>query len=82
MRERTQQVLRMLAAAVVLSAFAFGAKEALAANRSASTCNYNPPLELGTCVSETQCDEACYVYYGQGNGGYCTPTGNCCICEH
>ena len=82
MLERTTLVLRTLAAAVVLSALAFGAQEAVASNRMTNSCNYNPPLELGTYTTEEQCDLDCYVYYGQGNGGYCTPTGNCCICEH
>jgi hypothetical protein len=82
MLKRTTLVLRALAAAAVLSALAFGAQEAVASSRMATSCNYEPPLELGTCMSELQCDLDCEAYYGPGNGGYCTPTGNCCICEH
>ena len=79
MLERTTLVLRTLAAAVVLSALAFGAQEA-AASSSRSECDWDPPHALGTCTSEEQCDIDCELW-GTPGGGFCN-WANCCLCEN
>lgn len=79
MRNRATLVLRSLAAAVILSALAFGAQEALAIS-TRSECDWDPPYALGTCVSEQQCSDDCR-FWGTPGGGFCN-WANCCLCEY
>jgi hypothetical protein len=79
MLERTTLVLRTLAAAVVLSALAFGAQEAVATGIR-SECDWDPPYALGTCTTPQKCAEDC-VTWGTPGGGFCN-WANCCLCEY
>ena len=75
-------IRRILAVLVVLTALAYGARQALAGNRN-TTCLYDPPAFLGDCPSggESACNAMC-ASQGEGWQGYCTgPMGTgCCVC--
>ena len=78
----TRSFIRMVVAvALVLSALAYGARQAVAGARNA-TCLYDPPVFLGDCPgSDDACELLCQGY-GEDWHGYCTgPMGTgCCVC--
>ncbi len=66
-------------AAVV--AIGFGASEVLAED-AATACWYDPPAQLGECISEQSCDGRCAMQPGYIPGssyGECQYDG-CCSC--
>ena len=78
----TRSLVRTIAVvALVLSALAYGAQQAVAGVET-TTCLYDPLAFLGDCPGS---DEACLTLC-QGSGeewfGYCTgPMGTgCCVC--
>lgn len=79
----TRSFIRMVVAvALVLSALAYGARQAVAGARG-TTCTYDPPAFLGDCPSggDPACVDLCESQ-GEGWSGYCTgPMGTgCCVC--
>jgi hypothetical protein len=71
----------IVAVALVLSALAYGTRQAIAGSRT-TTCLYDPPAFLGDCPgSDEECEDLCQGY-GQDWHGYCTgPMGTgCCVC--
>ena len=78
----TRSLVRtIVVVALVLSALAYGTRQAVAGAGS-TTCLYDPPAFLGDCPgSDAACEALC-----QGAGkewfGYCTgPMGTgCCVC--
>jgi hypothetical protein len=61
----------------VAGALAFGATEARATARTTCTINYEYG-SIGSCSSETTCDQRCKSIYGPESGGACL--GGCCRC--
>ena len=84
---RMQKTLKLLKALpkVVVSlaavlAIGFGASEALAED-VATACMYDPPAQLGECISQEYCNTLCRQQPGAVDGtfGVCYPDG-CCSC--
>ncbi len=54
----------------------FGVSSALTQVRA--PCRYDPPIELGYCSSQEECEATCRGS-GAGDFGWCTSDG-CCTC--
>jgi hypothetical protein len=63
--------------ALVAIALTIGAHAAFAQAVTA-TCPYDPPLYLGSCSSQAECDQACKSANGPESQGRCI--SGCCIC--
>jgi hypothetical protein len=78
MSDQAKRSSRWLFVLAVLAALAFGGRVALA--NASMTC---PPDAIGTCTSQSQCQDMCDVEYGVGNSEgdcYGLPSNGCCRC--
>ena len=62
---------------LVAVALAVGTRSAFARS-VVTTCPYDPPRYLGSCSSQTECDQACKSANGSESQGRCI--GGCCQC--
>lgn len=75
--KKLPQVLMTFAAVLALG---FGASEAMAEN-AATACMFDPPAQLGECISEANCDLRCREQPGATDGTFGTCFGGeCCSC--
>lgn len=74
------RALRLTLALVVAGGLGIGARSAVAASSSASSCPTDPDSGyIGvSCSTHYQCDAPCRAYYGDYSGGGCLR--GCCIC--
>lgn len=76
MQRVKKNLARIVVSLFAIGALTFAADQALAED-AATACPYNPPVYLGECASQTECQNAC-VNAG-GIEGRCGTDG-CCRC--
>jgi hypothetical protein len=80
MQTLMQKSARAIVVAFGMLALAVGSAQALEGS-GASTLACDGESQVGSCLSNQQCQGMCDLVYGEGvRGGSCSPITNCCTC--